>query len=134
MNGAHPPSSIEVRTTLEAASFISAIPTGVEPVNDSFFSRRSWIMGPVTGRASEAGMTLTTPAGKPTSSHTLANARVVSGVRLAGLMMTVQPAASAGPALRVAIASGKFHGVMNSAGPTGRWRVRMRRLPSGEGV
>ena len=34
-------------------------------------------------------------------------------------MTTVQPAASAGAILRVAIASGKFHGVMRKHGPTG---------------
>jgi hypothetical protein len=33
----------------------------------------------------------------------------------------VQPAASAGPALRVIIAAGKFHGVIAAATPTG-WR------------
>jgi len=38
-------------------------------------------------------------------------ASAVSGVSEAGLRMTVQPAASAGPILRVAIAAGKFQGV-----------------------
>ena len=37
---------------------------------------------------------------------------VVSGVSAAGLITTVQPAASAGPTFRVAMASGKFHGVI----------------------
>ena len=37
---------------------------------------------------------------------------MVSGVSSAGLTMIVQPAASAGPILRVPIASGKFHGVI----------------------
>ena len=36
----------------------------------------------------------------------------------------VQPAASAGPALRVIIASGKFHGVIAATTPTGS-RVTM---------
>src|SRR5688572_32253258 len=48
----------------------------------------------------------------PASSSSLANASVVSGVSSAGLITTVQPAASAGAILRVAIARGKFHGVM----------------------
>ena len=38
-------------------------------------------------------------------------ARAVSGVSAAGLSTTVQPAASAGAFLRVAIAAGTFHGV-----------------------
>ena len=37
---------------------------------------------------------------------------MVSGVSCAGLTIIVQPAAIAGPILRVPIASGKFHGVI----------------------
>ena len=37
----------------------------------------------------------------------------------AGLTTIVQPAATAGPILRVPIAVGKFHGVMSRHGPTG---------------
>ena len=44
-------------------------------------------------------------------------------------MTIVQPAAIAGPSLRVPMARGKFHGVTNTQGPTG-WRiVRTRPLP-----
>ena len=46
-------------------------------------------------------------------------ANAVNGVSLAGFKTTVQPAANAGPILRVAIAAGKFHGVAKSATPTG---------------
>ena len=49
-----------------------------------------------------------------------------SGVCLAGLMTDVQPAAMAGPILRVPMAMGKFQGVMNRQGPTG-WRMTMTR-------
>jgi len=110
------------------------MPTGVEPVKESFRSRRSWIMGPVTGGANVVGMIPTTPSGTPTSWRTLTNASEVSGVRSEGFRMAVHPAASAAATLRVAMARGKFHGVMRSAGPTGRFTVRIRRLPSGEGV
>ena len=65
-------------------------------------------------------ITLITPAGRPASSSVLTRSNVVSGVSSAGLTTMVQPAAIAGPILRVAIASGKFHGVMAKAGPTGR--------------
>ena len=44
-----------------------------------------------------------------------------------GFSTMVQPAASAGPALRVIIASGKFQGVMQATTPIGSF-VTMRRL------
>ena len=66
------------------------------------------------------GMTLTTPAGTPASCRIGISARMVSGVSDAGFRMTVQPAASAGPILRVAMAAGKFHGVTSTATPAGR--------------
>ena len=56
---------------------------------------------------------------------------MVSGVWLAGLTTIVQPAATAGPILRVPIASGKFHGVMNRHGPTGFFTVSSRLPPAG---
>ena len=43
----------------------------------------------------------------------------MSGVALAGLTMLVQPAAIAGPSLRVIIAAGKFQGVIAAVTPTG---------------
>ena len=49
------------------------------------------------------------------------------GVCGAGLMTMGQPAPSAGPALRVIMAAGKFHGVMAATTPTG-WRSTMMRL------
>ena len=50
----------------------------------------------------------------------------VSGDCSAGLTMNVQPAASAGAALRVIIAAGKFHGVTAYTGPTGCGRTSSR--------
>src|ERR1700752_4832655 len=72
------------------------------------------------------GMTLTQPAGTPASSRIGISASIVSGVSDAGLSTTVQPAASAGPILRVAIAAGKFHGVTSTATPAGLCCTRMR--------
>ena len=60
-------------------------------------------------------MTLSTPPGSPTSSRIWASASIESGVCLAGLITIVQPAAIAGPILRVPIAIGKFHGVIEHA-------------------
>ena len=56
--------------------------------------------------------TLSTPAGRPACSRICASASMHSGVCCAGLMTIVQPAAIAGPTLRVPIAIGKFHGVI----------------------
>ena len=56
---------------------------------------------------------------------------MVSGVCVAGLTTIVQPAAIAGPILRVPMASGKFHGVIIRTGPTGCFIVISRVAPLG---
>ena len=71
------------------------------------------------GPAGLGTTTFTTPAGTPARCIISAIANAVRGVSLAGFSTTVQPAASAGPIFRVAIAAGKFHGVANKATPTG---------------
>ena len=55
-----------------------------------------------------------------------ASASAESGVWLAGFTTIVQPAASAGPALRVIIAAGKFHGVIAAHTPIGCFSTTMR--------
>ncbi len=50
-----------------------------------------------------------------------------NGVASAGLMTTVQPAASAGETLRVIIEHGKFHGVIAAQTPTGSLMTTRRR-------
>jgi hypothetical protein len=77
------------------------------------------------------GMTLTTPAGTPASSSAGISASMVSGVSEAGFKTTGQPAASAGPILRVAIAAGKFHGVTRTAMPAGLCCATMRAPEAG---
>src|ERR1700692_2663748 len=77
------------------------------------------------------GMTLTTPFGTPASSNRPAIASAVSGVSEAGLRITVQPAANAGPILRVAITAGKFQGVTKIETPTGCCNTKMRLVPPG---
>ena len=56
-----------------------------------------------------------------------ASATAENGVCSAGFSTMAQPAASAGPALRVIIAIGKFHGVMAATTPMG-WRMTRMRL------
>ena len=74
--------------------------------------RKSSITGFDTALELELVMTFSTPPGSPASSRIPATARALSGVRPAGFSTIVQPAATAGPILRVAIAAGKFQGVI----------------------
>ena len=117
-----PPSSIDTRRTCGADCSISLTPTSVEPVKDTLRRAGCLNSGPVVAPLREAVMTFNTPAGSPHSSRIWASASIDSGVCCAGLTTIVQPAAIAGPILRVPIAMGKFHGVMNRHGPTG-WRI-----------
>ena len=111
-NGALPPSSIEVRSRPAADCSTSIRPTSVEPVKVSLRSRGSLMIGLETSELLALVTTFSTPAGSPASSKILASASIESGVCCAGLMTIVQPAAIAGPILRVPIAAGKFHGVI----------------------
>ena len=70
--------------------------------------------------------TLMTPSGIPAFFAKSANANADSGVCSAGLMMIVQPAASAGPAFLVIIAKGKFQGVIAAQTPIGCFKTSMR--------
>ena len=67
----------------------------------------------------EVVITLTAPFGAPALCITSAIHSAVNGVSEAGLRIMVQPAAIAGPIFLVAIAAGKFHGVINAATPIG---------------
>ncbi len=71
-------------------------------------------------------MTLNTPFGMPARSASSASASAVSGVSEAGFSTIVQPTAKAGPALRVIMAAGKFHGVIAATTPTGCLITTMR--------
>src|SRR5690606_2584508 len=106
-------------------------PTSVDPVKESLRSRGSAMIGADTFEDVEVCATLTTPAGSPAFSNSDTMKSVVRGVSAGGLITTVHPAASAGAILRVAIANGKFRGVMKNDGPTGRWDTTMRPVPSG---
>jgi hypothetical protein len=125
MKGALPPSSSESFLTVSADWRIRMRPTSVEPVKESLrtfaFEHSSLPMvsaSPVT--------MLSTPFGMPARSASSAMASAENGVCSAGLSTTVQPAARAGPALRVIIALGKFHGVIIADTPIGCLITRIR--------
>ena len=118
INGALPPSSIEVRLTVFAHSAISCLPTGVEPVKVTL--RTSGLEVISAPMAAVWPVTiLINPGGKPARSASSTIARADSGVLFAGLQTTEQPAAIAGAILRVSIALGKFQGVIQATTPTG---------------
>ena len=94
-------------------------PTSVEPVKERFRTLGSWSIFETDLPVSFGKITLTTPSGTPARCRMSTTARAVSGVSVAGFKMVVQPAARAGPIFRVAIAAGKFHGVMRSETPIG---------------
>ena len=126
MKGALPPSSRLTFFTVDAHCDMSSLPTSVDPVNDSLrtvgFEVSSAPIGP-----DGPVMTLTTPGGMPARSASSASARAENGVCDAGRMTTGQPAARAGAHLRVIIAAGKFHGVIDATTPMGCFSTTMRR-------
>ena len=96
-------------------------PTSVEPVKDRWrtTSLLHSTVPMATDWSASAVSTFSTPEGMPARCASSATARADSGVASAGLMTTVQPAASAGATLRVIIAIGKFQGVIAAQTPTG---------------
>src|SRR5260221_8024296 len=134
MNGALPPSSSETRLTVAADLEIRICPTSVDPVNEILRTRSSAKTVSENGIGLLVVTMLTTPGGKPASVNKLASSSAESGVCSAGLQMVVQPAASAGPSLRVSIAVGKFQGVIITATPTGWRSTRIRLLDTEAGT
>ena len=118
MNGALPPSSSEIFFTVLAHCAIRSLPVSVEPVNDNLRTSGFDVSSPPMSGADPV-MTLSTPFGTPARCASSARASAENGVCDAGFSTTVQPAAMAGPALRVIIASGKFQGVMQATTPIG---------------
>ena len=133
MNGALPPSSSDSFLTVPAHCAIRILPTSVDPVNDSLRTMGLAVSSPPISVADPVTM-LSTPFGTPARSASSPSASAENGVCDAGLRTTVQPAAIAGPALRVIIASGKFHGVMQATTPIGSLTTTMRLSDCGPGI
>ena len=118
MKGAFPPSSSETFFTVPAHCVSSVLPTAVEPVKLNLRTKGLPVSSPPIVWASPVTM-FSTPSGRPARRASSASASAENGVCGAGLQTKVQPAASAGPSLRVIIAAGKFQGVIAAATPTG---------------
>ena len=133
MNGALPPSSNDSFLIVSALWRISMRPTSVEPVKVILRTIGLRVISPPISPADPVS-TESRPLGTPARSARSAKARAENGVSEAGLTTIEQPAASAGPALRVSIAVGKFHGVMAAVVPTGCLIAMMRRSVCGAGI
>jgi hypothetical protein len=132
ISGAFPPSSIEALTTLSAQACSRSRPTSVDPVNESFRTSGRSIIFATSGPVGTGVTRFTTPFGTPTRRSTSTTYAAVNGVSLAGLRIVVHPAASAGASFLVAMAAGKFHGVISSETPIGCRSTMMRLSPAGE--
>ncbi|MCY1506482.1 hypothetical protein D9M68_407340 [compost metagenome] len=117
-----PPSSRVKRVMFCSAAAPTCLPTAVEPVKDTLFTS-GWETSALPATEPLPSSTLNTPAGTPASIASSARRRAVSGVSSAGLMMMVQPQASAGMTFHSAIIIGKFHGTMPAMTPAGSRRV-----------
>ncbi len=118
MFGDLPPSSSMMRFSVSAEPLMIPLPVDVSPVNAILsMPGCSTIICPT----SDPGpvMTFSTPGGRPASAAISASASAVSGVWLAGLMITVLPHASAGATFHAVSSSGKFHGTIAATTPTG---------------
>src|ERR1700691_3689432 len=100
MKGALPPSSSDIFFTVAAHCAISFLPISVDPVKVTLRTVGFDVISPPIA-AADPVITLKTPFGMPARLLSSANASADKGVWVAGLQTSVQPAASAGPALRV---------------------------------
>src|SRR5215831_6170066 len=120
-----PPSSIEAFFTVFEHCSRSTLPTWVEPVKVILRTMGLEVISPPIAEELPVS-TLSTPLGMPARSPSSAIASAEYGVAVAGFTTMVQPAASAGPALRVIMALGKFHGVIAAHTPIGSLITTMR--------
>jgi hypothetical protein len=101
-------------------------------VKDKFTTLGSFNIFAIAGPVGEGKIKLTTPAGTPARSNISIIAKAVRGVSPAGFRITVHPAASAGPIFLVAIAAGKFQGVIKRETPIGCFVTIILLSPLGE--
>ena len=133
IDGALPPSSIEHFLMVAADCSNKVRPTSVEPVKVILRTNGCEVRIPPMMRVSFPVNTLNTPSGTPARRASSASAKAVIGVWLAGFTTMVQPAANAGPALRVIIAAGKFQGVIAAQTPIGCFNTTIRCVSFGAG-
>ena len=118
------PSGVSWPARLVSISFA----TSVEPVNMTARVRGSATsaapVSPAPGRSCSAA------GGTPAWRRIRTASAAISGVSSAGLARTGLPAASAAAICPVKMASGKFHGLMQTTGPSGRRWAQLRSASS----
>ncbi len=112
ISGTLPPRCASVRLMRPA--------TSVEPVNITPRTRASATSAAPTV-SPRPGSSCSTSAGMPARCSSATARAAISGVCSAGLASTGLPAASAAATWPLKIASGKFHGLMHSTGPSAGW-------------
>src|SRR5699024_8607891 len=133
MIGAWPPSSSDTFFICAEPSRIKYFPTLVEPVK--VIMRTSLFVSISFPIASASPVTrLTTPAGIPASSKILTISIADNGVSGDGFNTAVQPAASAGPSVRVIMDEGEFQGVIAPTTPTGCGMTSIRLDETDDGI
>ncbi len=101
-----------------AAIVATRVPTFIEPVK--LTSRTcGWLIRISPAVTPEPSSTLNTPAGSPAAIAVSASSVATYDAISLGLSTTVLPNASAGAAFQSGMATGKFHGVMSAAMPSG---------------
>ena len=133
MNGALPPSSSPSFLIVGAHCAISTRPTSVEPVKVRPRTIGFDVISAPISR-DEPVITENTPGGSPPARRARRSPAPKAASRRRACTTKAQPAASAGPALRVIIAFGKFHGVIAATTPTGCLITTMRAFGHGEGI
>ena len=93
----------------------SVDPVNITPRTRASATRRAPTTSPRPGRNCSAS------AGTPAACRRATAWAAISGVCSAGFASTLLPAASAAATCPVKIASGKFHGLMQTTGPNGAW-------------
>src|SRR5690242_2907427 len=118
-----PPSSSVTRVRLRAATSITRLPAGTEPVKETL-STPGWpTRYSLTSRS--AGRIDRTPSGRPASLAISPSRYASSGDSGDGFSTTVQPASSAGASLAAATNCGTFQGTTAATTPTGSRRTRI---------
>src|SRR5262245_30961103 len=120
-----PPISRWTFLKLDAAFWLTSLPTSVDPVNDTTLTASC--VDRIVPTSAPPVTRFTTPAGIPTCSRTLTKFTADNGVSDDGLNTTVLPHTSAGMIFHEGIAIGKFHDVMTAQTPNG-WRTDIANL------
>ena len=105
------------RVRRPASSFSISRATGVEPVKTTPWTRGSATSAAPTSPA--PGTSCRASRGTPALCSKRTASAAISGVSSAGLAITELPAASVAATWPVKIASGKFHGLMQTTRPSG---------------